>query len=403
MKKQNILALTLACLLLLSGCQYIPFLQQQPLIDVYDDAIYLAEYQDKWQYSLLSKEYKAYYGSLYTAVTNSAKTESYVTVDNKDTTEQVPGIRVYFPNAEMTREQIISVFEAFFRDNPQFFFLDRTYQLEGHNRSDKSTTYNAIVLRYSMTQNQRSAFSSQLETVINEILADCPQSDEYEIERYLHDQLNDICTYDTQAAGKLAESDPAAYTAFGALVEGVAVCEGYSKAMQLLLHKANIPCTVVTGNSKENGESHMWNLVKINGNTYHLDSTWNDTQNGNLHTYFNLTTKQLSYTHIIDENQSWLPTCSATKDNYFIRTGTFIDTYERQKIATIIADQLQNGNNVIQLSFAEGKFENGLLFLKNTALTTQYVNEHLTDNHLHLEKYTLWVDNEQRVLTIRKK
>ena len=403
MKKQNRLALILACLLFLSGCQYLPTIQLSTPADVYDNDQYLAEYKGKWQYSLLNQEYKSYYGSLYTAVTETVKTDALIALSDEESAEQVPGVRVHFPNAELTREQIISVYEAFFRDNPQFFYLDRTYQLEGHSNSKQGTTYNTIVLRYFMNLNQRIAFSAQLEGIVNEIMADCPHTGDYEIEQYLHDYLTDNCTYDTQAAGLTAEQDPAAYTVLGALVERIAVCEGYSKAMQLLLQKANIPCTLVTGKSKENNESHMWNLVKINGNTYHLDPTWNDTQNGNLHTYFNLTTKQLSGTHLIDDNQTWLPECTATKDNYFTHNGTYINTYERQEIAKTIANRVVKGDEIIQLSFAEGKYENGLLFLKNTELTTQYVNEHLAKDNATFWKYTLWVDAGQRVLTIRKK
>ncbi len=403
MKKQNSLAFLLACLLFLSGCQYLPFLQPQDTTDVYIDSLYLKEYENKWQYSLLDQQRKSYYGSLYTAVTETAQTDSLVSLSDGETAEQIPGVRVRFPKAEMTREEIIAVYEAFFRDNPQFFYLDRTYQLEGHNRNNQETAYNAIVLRYSMNQNQRSTFSAQLEVVIREMMQDCPQTGDYEIERYLHDQLTDNCTYDTQAATTTAEADPAAYTAFGALVERIAVCEGYSKAMQLLLQRAGIPCTLVTGKSKDNSESHMWNLVQIGGNYYHLDSTWNDTLNGNLHTYFNLTTAQLSGTHQIDESQTWLPECTATKDNYFVRNGTYIDTYERQKIAEVIATRVSKDDEVIQLSFAQGKYENGLLFLKNSELTAQYVNRYLTDQNTTFWDYTLMTDTGQRVLTILKK
>lgn len=402
MRKQNLCGLVLVCLLFLSGCQGLSFLwQSADPADVYESGKYTAEYSDNWQYSYLDHELKPYYGSLYTAVTDTAEIDSTLNLSEDENEEMVEGVRVYFPDAAMTREQIVSVYEAFFRDNPQFFFLDRTYQLEGHNTKNGITTYDTIVLRYFMTAKQRIYFSSALETKITEILADCPASGDYERERYLHDQLTENCTYDTQAASVAAEADPAAYTAYGALVERAAVCEGYAKAMQLLLRRAGIPCTLVTGKSGENNEAHMWNLVKINGNDYHLDPTWNDSQNGSLHTYFNLTTESISATHTLDSNQTWLPECTATADNFFVRTGTVIDTYERQKIAEILAKRMLAGDEVIQLSFAEGKFENGLLFLKNTSLTTQYVNAHLGDDSFW--PYTLWVDSGQRVLTVRKK
>ena len=402
MRKGNLCALMLACLLLLSGCQELAALwQTTDLTDVYDSGKYAEEYSDKWQYSHLDPEYQAYYGSLYTAVTDTANVESTLQLSSEESGNSVYGVRVRFPEARMTHEQIVSVYEAFFKDNPQFFFLDRTYQLEGHSKKNGITTYNTIVLQYSMAASRRAYLTAQLEERIKEVLADCPTSGDYEKELYLHDWLNAWCTYDKQAAASEAEADPYAYTAYGALVDFDAVCEGYAKAMQLLLQRVGIPCTLVTGRSGENDEAHMWNLVRINGNTYHLDPTWNDSQNGNLHTYFNLTTASISATHTIDENQTWLAECTATADNYFVRNDCLIDTYEREKIAEKIAKRVQKGDQVIQLSFAKGKFENGLLFLKNTSLTTQYVNAHLNGDILWA--YTLWVDEGQRVLTIRKK
>ena len=56
------------------------------------------------------------------------------------------------------------------------------------------------------------------------------------------------------------------------------VCEGYAKCYQLLMEKAGIETYYVSGdnvNVKKSG--HAWNLVKINGNYYHVDVCWDDT------------------------------------------------------------------------------------------------------------------------------
>ncbi|KUP22069.1 stalk domain-containing protein [Paenibacillus sp. DMB5] len=68
------------------------------------------------------------------------------------------------------------------------------------------------------------------------------------------------------------------YTPEGALLKGVAVCQGYAEAMKLLLDKAGIENTIIIGeaNGAKGWEGHAWNLVKLDGEYYHVDTTWND-------------------------------------------------------------------------------------------------------------------------------
>ena len=65
------------------------------------------------------------------------------------------------------------------------------------------------------------------------------------------------------------------HTAYGALVNGEAVCEGYAKAYKLLLNAMGIECDVVINSE------HAWNVVCIDGEWYMVDVT-NDDTNGNM-------------------------------------------------------------------------------------------------------------------------
>lgn len=67
------------------------------------------------------------------------------------------------------------------------------------------------------------------------------------------------------------------YNAFsgGTSKQGNIQCAGYAKAMQYLCDKAGIDCMVITG-TNENGSTHAWNKVKVEGEWYNLDSTWDD-------------------------------------------------------------------------------------------------------------------------------
>ena len=64
------------------------------------------------------------------------------------------------------------------------------------------------------------------------------------------------------------------HTSKGALVRGLAVCDGYSKAFMKIMRKLKIPCRMLAGVSE--GGGHAWNLVKVGGKWLHVDVTFDD-------------------------------------------------------------------------------------------------------------------------------
>ncbi len=72
---------------------------------------------------------------------------------------------------------------------------------------------------------------------------------------------------------------PYVSTAYGALVNGLAVCEGYSRLFKAAMDKLGVPCEIVTGYyvEGETMEPHMWNHVQdTDGKWYGIDVTMND-------------------------------------------------------------------------------------------------------------------------------
>ena len=60
------------------------------------------------------------------------------------------------------------------------------------------------------------------------------------------------------------------HKATGALLDGLAICGGYSDAMAIFLNKLGL------NNYKIASANHVWNYVKLDNNWYHLDLTWDD-------------------------------------------------------------------------------------------------------------------------------
>lgn len=401
MKILRLTSLLCSALLILSACHTTtspPPLSSDSGIVVVDVTKYSEIYETYMQFRHLTAAEQTAYGIIYTAVQDHFRQE---TIIQNEAGESVPGIRVSLTTANLTVQQISRTFEAFLQDNPAFHFIDRTYSLEGHE-THGTKRYETLALYYTMDAAQRNTTTQQLRDAIQSIVNGCPVTDDhYVMELYLHDQLLSFCTYD-QAAAEHPSLHSNAYTAYGALVEGKAVCEGYAKAMQMLLTTVAIPATTVRGYSADNQTGHMWNLVQINAEFYYLDPTWNDGEKQYHYTYFNITSETLRQTHIIDANALFSTTCTATANNYFIRNNTFISSYDRDDIAVAIAAQMKAGATAVHLRFADGKYENALLFLKNSALTKKMVNSHLPEGMLMWD-YELISHGKQNTLSIHKR
>lgn len=68
------------------------------------------------------------------------------------------------------------------------------------------------------------------------------------------------------------------YTAYGALVDGRAVCQGYAQLAYKMLTEAGVKCYTITGeaNNGRETQSHAWNMVRVGKKWYYLDVTWDD-------------------------------------------------------------------------------------------------------------------------------
>lgn len=110
-----------------------------------------------------------------------------------------------------------------------------------------------------------------LESKLQEIVAGVPSgSSEFETLKYLHDYLILNCDYsDTDGTSP--------FSAYGALVEGYATCQGYADAMHLLLSRAGFETMFITGIGTDESVTHKWNYVMCeDGHWYIIDPTWDD-------------------------------------------------------------------------------------------------------------------------------
>lgn len=101
--------------------------------------------------------------------------------------------------------------------------------------------------------------------------------------------LTQECCYDQRAFNELAgspgeqPSDPVPHLAYGPLVEKRGICGGFAWAFKTLMDEAHVECRCVVGYMSSDTEvRHQWNLVKIDGQFYHVDVTWGCQKSGVL-------------------------------------------------------------------------------------------------------------------------
>jgi hypothetical protein len=168
-----------------------------------------------------------------------------------------------------------------------------------------------------------------------------------------------------------------AHTAYGALCEGSAVCDGYAIGYALLLKELGIESRVVTGNIFYSGKSggHAWSMVKIENDWYEQDPTWDDTNDLITHSFYNKTTKQYSdgingYRHVRLHPYTGILIDGAYGTKYaYNENGGFVWLSNRENVGGVydantavesedsetVADIIKEENGITYRLSAEGK------------------------------------------------
>lgn len=130
-----------------------------------------------------------------------------------------------------------------------------------------------------------------------------PEMSDYDKELALYAWLTGNVSYD-QSHYEKKGAPRTSYEPYGPLVKGKGVCLGYATAFQLLMDMADIECITVTGAAFMSRENHAWNMVRLNGEWYCVDPTWDmdlwiaaqDGEASVQYSYFNVTSDWMADT-----------------------------------------------------------------------------------------------------------
>lgn len=243
-------------------------------------------------------------------------------------------ITVYDGVHPVSYEEFDTVMSAYLRDYVAHFWCNDTYKLGG-----TKDCIQVVKPSYALTGAELQAAMDKFEEVTQEILAGIDAGmDDYERELYVHDQITYRIKYDM--------TNPNCHNAYGGLVEGRAVCDGYSEAFGYLLQRLGIQTFQVLGSgiNPNNGkaENHSWTYVRIKGRYYHVDTTWNSQKDEVFHMYFNQSDDVMFEDHIVNPVNYELPVCQSENDFYFLKNDEEkLDNYSVDEISQLLKD---NGN-----------------------------------------------------------
>lgn len=149
------------------------------------------------------------------------------------------------------------------------------------------------------------------------------------------------------------ESVASSHSAYAVAHEGKGVCQGYALFAQKLLEALGMESMYVVGEVYTGG--HAWNLVKVEGEWYHLDTTWNDPVpdrgNGVRYDYFLLNDRDMRVDH------SWEATAyPKAQSNKYSFMHVVQDSYEYGDY--IYFSNSEDNNKLYKLNKTTGKMEN---------------------------------------------
>ena len=134
---------------------------------------------------------------------------------------------------------------------------------------------------------------------------------------WLHDWLIQQLDYDNSLKWSSAES---------ALTRKLGTCQAYESAYSQLLTAAGIE----NAETRDTYDGHTWNAMKLDGEWYQVDCTWDDTKDNfynfdATHLYFGLTDELMALAHKGHNNiyttAGYSTRSTSLADNYFVKNG----------------------------------------------------------------------------------
>lgn len=182
-------------------------------------------------------------------------------------------------------------------DNPDCFWFEGSYGIMTYTLGNYSNM--SFRPEYTMDISSSEYCRRLIDNYVSNIEENTSGMSDYQKVKYAYEYLIENTKYD------ISNTDQ---TCVSVITKGVGTCAGYSAAFSLILNRLGIPSVICMGSSE--GDPHAWNLVKINNNWYHVDTTFGDpvTSDGSnwiTYDYFLITDREIFADHEYDEGLNY--------------------------------------------------------------------------------------------------
>ena len=325
--------------------------------------------QDKYAYRCLNKEGKQVYDEILNAILNHTEKITVATTDPK---------------------VLKLAFEDVFSDYGGLFWISG-YSYTEYTRNNSLVSIE-FAPKYTMTHAEQKKMQKEIDAAVEEFLSGIsPTENDYDKAKYVFEKLIEQVDYDKNAKNS--------QNIISVFINHKTVCQGYASATQYLLNQLNIPSTIVTGSA--NKEAHAWNLVKLDGEYYYMDTTWGNSTYLNEekeaakfvnYSYFTFTTDEMRATHKPDKHIK-LPECTAIADNYFVYEGYYFSDWSVDEIGDLYSQAAVNDSHRVAIKYAtQDLYDRAKDYFIKQKMLENYCD--ITGNVYYLE------DPEQLILTI---
>lgn len=322
----------------------------------------------------------------------------------------------------LTEAQVRTVVKALTDDHPEIFWLTGTI---GYY-SDESTTVIQVYSSYSPEEIDERV--NAVRSVANAFYATVPDNlSAFDREVMVHDWLIERVAYDESVDTiNFDNNNPDIYTVYGALVNQVAVCEGYARAFQMLMNGLGVDCVGLMGSSQD--QLHMWNAVLTEDGWYQTDVTWDDQEETYArHIYCNVGdafmyedhTLSLLFTEISDgaingEDDEYngsvmnifVPACPDGSNSYYAQKSPRLSDYDGAEVKSGLLSAALDQEEYFVFYIDEGMDYNStvtLLFSDYPQYFFEYmrvVNNSLSDYSIDASNASYFTHRKSRIIAV---